>query len=167
MLTFNIICNDFQYVLDELLSENLSNVYFTLFATLMVKNSNTPYTCVVVDDDLTSTLILGNFITHIPKLKLESTFNDPILAINYIEKTDIDFLFLDIRMKLSGIEVAKKLRLKVRYLIFITAYKEYALDAFKVECDHYLVKPVTFPKFLTTVNQVINKDRTQSKLKDV
>lgn len=134
----------------------------------MIKNRNSPYLCVVVDDDLTSILIMENFITHIPKLKLESAFQDPLLAIDYIDKTDsIDFLFLDIKMKVSGIDVAKKLRAKVRFLIFITAYKEFALDAFKVECDHYIVKPITFPKFLTTVNQVLIKDRIQSKLRNV
>ncbi|WP_316757660.1 LytR/AlgR family response regulator transcription factor [Pedobacter aquatilis] len=129
-------------------------------------NNNRQHSCIIIDDDPTMILILENYIGQIPKLRLKSSFTDPISAINYIEKLDgIDFLFLDIKMKLSGIDVARRLRKKVRYLIFVTAYKEFALEAFKVECDQYLVKPVAFPKFLSTVNQVIKKNHIQSKVK--
>lgn len=124
-----------------------------------------PHSCIIVDDDPTSVLILEHYIAQIPKLQLKFSFTDPFLAIKHIEEGEaIDFLFLDIRMKLSGMDVAKKLRGKVRYLVFVTAYKEYALEAFKAECDQYLIKPITFSRLLSTVNEVIKKNHRQSKV---
>ncbi|WP_316831656.1 LytR/AlgR family response regulator transcription factor [Pedobacter aquatilis] len=130
-------------------------------------NNSHPQSCIIVDDDPTTIVVFENYIAHIPKLRLESSFTDPLKAIDHIKKLkQIEFLFLDIKMKVSGIDIAKKLRGHVRYLIFITAYKEYALDAFKVGCDQYLVKPVSFEKFLSTVNELIKKNRKQSNITD-
>ncbi|PWS29460.1 hypothetical protein DHW03_06505 [Pedobacter yonginense] len=126
-----------------------------------MKASTSPkYRCAVIDDDRMTVDILSNYISKIDKLEITYTFTDPKEAINQIAERDlIDFLFLDIRMDISGIDVAKVLRNKVKYLIFVTSYPEYALDAFTVDCDKYLVKPVLFAEFLNAINEIILREK--------
>ena len=123
------------------------------------------HTCVIIDDDQLSIDILKNFITRNNQLSIHATFTDPIKAINEIAPhTPIDFLFLDIRMDISGIDVARVLRDQVKYLIFVTAYEEYAIDAFGVNCDQYLVKPITYDKFQSTIEDIFSKENRRSGL---
>lgn len=123
-----------------------------------MKNSKL-YRCVLVDDDRMSIDILTGYISKVPKLNVFKSYQSALLAINEIDIDDnIDFLFLDIRMDISGIDVAKVLRDKVKFIIFVTAYDEFALNAFNVGGDQYLVKPVYFPKFLETINQVLKRN---------
>ena len=123
-----------------------------------MKNSKL-YRCVLVDDDRMSIDILTGYISKVPKLNIYKSYQSASMAINEINMDDdIDFLFLDIRMDISGIDVAKVLRDKVKFIIFVTAYNEFALNAFSVGGDQYLVKPVFFPKFLETINQVLKRN---------
>lgn len=121
-----------------------------------------PHTCIIVDDDHTFVEIISNYISQIPKLVLAGSFSDPNVALEKIAKIEhVDFLFLDIRMELSGIDLARALRDRAKYIIFITSYHEYALEAFQANCDHYLIKPVMFPKFLSAVNDLIKRNHRQ------
>ena len=123
-----------------------------------MKNSKL-YRCVIVDDDRMSIDILTGYISKVPKLNVYKSYQSASMAINEINMDDdIDFLFLDIRMDISGIDVAKVLRDKVKFIIFVTAYDEFALNAFSVGGDQYLVKPVFFPKFLETINHVLKRN---------
>lgn len=130
-----------------------------------MKPSTLPtYRCAIIDDDRMTVDILSNYISKIPKIETVYSFTEPLKALSQITEDDlIDFLFLDIRMDISGIDVAKVLRDKVKYLIFVTSYKEYALDAFSVDCDKYLVKPVLFPEFLNAINEIIIKEKKLSR----
>ena len=117
------------------------------------------YSCVILDDDPTSLLILENYVSRLPGLKVVGAFTDVSKAVDSLnELNHIDFLFLDIRMPVSGIEVAKRIRERISYLIFTTAYPEYALDAFGVHADHYLVKPIGFESFHGAVNQTLARN---------
>lgn len=127
----------------------------------MKENKHSPYRCVIVDDDPTFLLFLSRYIHEIPKLELYGKYLDSHRAINGITEDDnIDFLFLDISMgNISGLDIARILRDKVKYIVFISVSGEYALEALQLGGDHYLVKPVTFQKFLETVNTVLKRDR--------
>lgn len=127
----------------------------------MTENYHSPYNCVIVDDDLQFVFLLSSYINEIPKLKLVDSFLVSQVAIDSIsEEDDIDFLFLDIRMgAVSGLDVAAHLREKVKFIVFISGSKEYALDAHQVGGDHYLVKPVYFEDFLNTVNTILRRQR--------
>jgi len=128
----------------------------------MSDTNNALYKCVIIDDDQLSVDILQNFIDRIPELKVIKTYNNPALALTEIKSTDdIDFLFLDIKMDISGLDVAKILRDKVRFLIFVTSYEEFALDAFGVHGDKFLVKPIHFSKLSTAVDDVLRKENRQ------
>ncbi|MGY3052863.1 two-component SAPR family response regulator [Pedobacter sp. UYEF25] len=123
--------------------------------------NNLHYRCAIVDDDPQFLFILSCFINAIPKLKLCREFLNPQTAIdNILEEDEIDFLFLDIRMgNISGLDVAARLRDKVKFIVFISGSKDYALDAHAVGADHYLVKPVNFDDFLKMVNSVLHRNR--------
>jgi two-component system LytT family response regulator len=116
------------------------------------------YSCVIIDDDATALEVLKNYINRLPELQLFGSYQDASVALDEMSDKRIDFLFLDIRMPVSGIDFARKIRDKVDYIIFITAYTDYALDAFSVHADHYMIKPLYFDDFLTAVNRVLSKD---------
>ena len=118
------------------------------------------YKCVIIDDEQLSINILKNFIDNSDQLELLNTFTDPLKGTHEILDYDvIDFLFLDIRMDISGLDVAKVIRDRVKYLIFVTAYEHYALDAFSVHCDRYLMKPVNYKKLDLVIQELLNRER--------
>ncbi|WP_316738803.1 LytR/AlgR family response regulator transcription factor [Pedobacter aquatilis] len=126
-----------------------------------MKNSEL-YHCVLVDDDNTFLDLMKGYISQIPKLNLIKSYDSALLAIQEIKsQQEIDFLFLDIRMDVSGIDVARILRDKVKFIVFMTSYDEFALNAFQVGGDQYLTKPIHFPKFLETVNQVLRRNNAE------
>ena len=118
------------------------------------------YNCVVVDDDQFFIDLISGYINQVAKLKILKSFTNPATAIAEISESDqIDFLFLDIRMdKISGIDVAKILRDKVRFIVFTTAYSEFALKAYQVGGDQYIMKPIYFESFLDKINSVLKRN---------
>jgi len=125
-------------------------------------SKTTLYKCVIVDDDQLSIDILANFLDQIPGLHVAETYTEPIQAIITIKVEDkIDFLFLDIKMDISGLDVAKVLRDKVRFIFFVTFYDQYALEAFGANGDKFLVKPVMFSKLQTAINEVLHRENRQ------
>ena len=121
------------------------------------------YKCVIIDDDLLSINILEKIISNRNDITVFGSYTNPAKAINEISVSDeIDFLFLDIKMEISGIEVAKVLRDKVKYLIFVTAYDGYAIDAFKAHVDKYLLKPITNEKIQLALDQIEAKEKRRS-----
>ena len=130
---------------------------------LLNKNSknNKAYNCLIIDDEPHVLLQISDYISAVRKLKLVASFLKPVDGINFINSTPtkIDFLFLDINMQtLNGIETAKIIRDKVQFLVFITAYEKYALEAFQVDCDAFVLKPISFEKLLNTVNVLLKKN---------
>jgi DNA-binding LytR/AlgR family response regulator len=112
--------------------------------------------CVVVDDEQFSIEGIAKYIKLIPRLFVAGIFMDPLIAIEQVMKLDnIDILFMDVNMpNISGIELAKVLRPKVKKLIFTTSHSIYAFEAFEVEADAYLLKPYSFAKFVATINRL-------------
>ncbi|MCX2477219.1 response regulator [Pedobacter sp. MC2016-05] len=117
--------------------------------------SASEYKCVIIDDDDNSTELLKEYLQSVPKLSLLESFSDPTAAVRAIKNNErVTFLFLDINMEISGLNIARILRDDVRFIVFVTGHPEHALNAFSVKADRYLVKPVSFQKFVKTVNQL-------------
>jgi len=117
--------------------------------------SASEYKCVIIDDDDNSTELLKEYLQSVPKLSLLESFSDPTAAVRAIKNNErVNFLFLDINMEISGLNIARILRDDVRFIVFVTGHPEHALNAFSVNADRYLVKPVSFQKFVKTVNQL-------------
>ncbi|HEY4532811.1 MAG TPA: LytTR family DNA-binding domain-containing protein [Fusobacterium sp.] len=102
--------------------------------------------CVVVDDEFPAREELKYFIEKFPGAELLQEFGDPLDAFDYLQEhaTEVDTLFLDIDMpELNGLNLGKIIR-KLNpgmKIVFVTAYREYAVDAFEIQAFDYLLKP--------------------------
>ncbi|MFT4849631.1 MAG: two-component SAPR family response regulator [Sediminicola sp.] len=87
-------------------------------------------------------------------LELIATVENPIEASSILKMEQIDVVFLDIQMpELKGIDLAKMVDGRTKF-IFTTAYSEYALEGFELNALDYLLKPITFERFLQSVNKI-------------
>ena len=114
------------------------------------------FSCVIVDDEPIAAKYLALFVDKIEDLNLVKTFSNPVEALDYLEKEQIDLVFLDIQMpRLSGIEIAKKISQKSLF-IFTTAYTEYAVEGFDLEATDYLLKPISYDRFFKASKKAID-----------
>lgn len=110
--------------------------------------------CVIVDDEPSAIEILGNFVGRTPNLSLVKHFRDPIKALSFLKQHQIDILFVDINMPmLTGIELVRVLQ-DPPFIIFTTAYSEYALESYDYNAVDYLLKPISYERFLIAVKKV-------------
>jgi DNA-binding LytR/AlgR family response regulator len=111
--------------------------------------------CLAIDDEPSAINVLEKYIGSVDQLMLTGTCNNAFKAMDYLHKQHIDLLFLDINMpKLSGISFIKTLAHPPK-VIFTTAFKEYAVDAFELNAVDYLLKPFSFERFIQAVNKII------------
>ncbi|WP_316804373.1 LytR/AlgR family response regulator transcription factor [Pedobacter nototheniae] len=112
--------------------------------------------CVIIDSDQGSLDSLTGLIEHNPLLTIIKSYTSAVKALFEInEEDDIHFLFTAVKMPdLSGLELVKKLRSKVKFIIFTTSHLHYALKAYQVGADHYLLKPVNQLKLTNTIHQL-------------
>jgi len=115
-----------------------------------------PINCIAIDDDPNSLENLNAYLTKMPDLQLVKSFTDPLKALTDISVSEkVDIIFMDIEMpSLSGIELASLLRQKTKHLIFTTAHPKYAIDAFSVDADAYLLKPYSIVHFTETISNL-------------
>ena len=110
--------------------------------------------CLLIDDEPLALQLLEDHVRKTPFLKLAGKFEEPLQALPLIESQQIDLLFLDVKMPdISGIEFFKSLPHKPE-VIFTTAYSEFAIDGFELKAIDYLLKPISFEKFITACNRV-------------
>lgn len=109
--------------------------------------------CIVIDDEPLAVEMIAGYIRRTPSLELVSFYRDPVVGISEICSIKPDLVFLDIQMPdINGIELTRLLPSDTR-VIFTTAFKEYALDSYEVEALDYLLKPVSYQKFLESVKK--------------
>lgn len=107
--------------------------------------------CVIIDDEPLAVELLEDFVKKVDSLELVKTFNNAIDAISFVNKTEIDLIFLDIEMPhFSGIDFINAIE-KKPLIIFTTAYSNYAVEGFNLGAVDYLVKPIPFNRFLKSV----------------
>src|SRR5688572_11178647 len=112
--------------------------------------------CLLIDDEPLALQVLGDFVNKTPYLRLVGQFEDPLQSLSLFESQKIDLLFLDIKMPdISGIDFYRSLVNKPE-VIFTTAYSEYAIDGFELKAMDYLMKPISFEKFITACHRVKN-----------
>ncbi|HMR19005.1 MAG TPA: LytTR family DNA-binding domain-containing protein [Sphingobacterium sp.] len=119
---------------------------------------------IAIDDEPIALDIVSMYAEKTPFLNLEAVFVNAFDAIDYLNKNDIDLLFLDIKMPdISGIDFYNSLARKP-LLIFTTAYPEHAVTGFELEAIDYLLKPFAFPRFLKACNKAfeITQNKTES-----
>jgi two-component system, LytTR family, response regulator len=123
--------------------------------------------CIAIDDEPLALDIIRDYCSRVPFLNLEKTFENAIDSITYLRDHPIDLLFLDIQMEeLSGIQLLKALNRKP-YVIFTTAYASYALQGFELDVMDYLLKPISFERFVKGVNKVYEKVQAEQRVNPV
>jgi len=109
--------------------------------------------CVAIDDEPLALSVIERFADKIPDLSVQAVFQNPLTALEYIQKESIDLLFLDIHMPdLNGMELLQSLPDKP-LVVFTTAYTEYALESYEWDAVDYLLKPFIFERFVKSVNK--------------
>ncbi|MCK0156775.1 LytTR family DNA-binding domain-containing protein [Cellulophaga sp. F20128] len=110
--------------------------------------------CIIIDDEELARVLLKTYVDKLDYLELVASFDNPLDAISTLESEPIDVVFLDIQMPdLKGTEFAKIIPAATK-IIFTTAYSEYALQGYELNALDYLVKPITFERFLQAVAKV-------------
>lgn len=114
-------------------------------------------TCIAIDDEPLALEIITAYIEKVPFLKLLKTFDNAIDSIDFIKNNKIDLMFLDIQMEsLSGIQLIHALKERPA-VIFTTAFDRYAVEGFELDAADYLLKPISFERFVKSVDKVYNK----------
>ena len=109
--------------------------------------------CIIVDDEPLARQGLAEYVRDIPSLELVATCDNAAQAYHFITNKQADLVFLDIEMPVcSGIELLQSLTEKPA-VIFTTAYQQYALQGYELDIVDYLVKPISFERFLKAVHK--------------
>jgi len=104
--------------------------------------------CVIIDDEPLARKGLREYISDVDFLHLAGEYDNPLKATEIISKGEVQLLFLDIQMpKITGLDFMKTLQKPIP-VIFTTAFPQYALDGFELNALDYLVKPISFDRFL-------------------
>jgi DNA-binding LytR/AlgR family response regulator len=118
--------------------------------------------CIIIDDEPLAIEIVESYVSRVEQLQLAGTFRNAITAFTFLQQNPVELIFLDIQMpKLSGIEFLKTLKSPPK-VIFTTAFRDYALDGFELEVIDYLLKPISFERFLKAVAKAMHKDNAQT-----
>lgn len=113
-------------------------------------------TCLVVDDEPYARDLMETYISRIPYLQPVAFCEKAFDAIDVLQQQQVDLLFSDIQMpNINGIEMIRSLS-NPPFVIFATASPEYAIDGFELDAVDYLVKPISFERFLKAVNKAKN-----------
>jgi two-component system LytT family response regulator len=112
--------------------------------------------CVAIDDEPLAVKKIAGYIGKIPFLELVAECRSASEAMSVLSENDVQLLFIDINMPdINGMDFVKSLANKP-YIVFTTAYSEYAVEGFQVEAVDYLLKPISFGNFLKAANKVKN-----------
>jgi two-component system LytT family response regulator len=118
--------------------------------------------CLVVDDDPLSVQVVLNCIANTPFLVAAGSFTNPVEAAEALRTQPVDLLFLDVEMPLmSGIELLRTLQ-HPPLVVLITSSKDYAVQAFEQAVVDYLVKPVSYARFLQAAQKALEMTERQS-----
>ncbi len=111
------------------------------------------YNCLIVDDEPIAIRVIKNHLSQFKNLRLAGECTHAIDAIEVLSKTKIDLLFLDIQMpQITGVEFLKNLNHPPK-VIFTTAYRDYAIEAFELDVVDYLLKPISLLRFSKAINR--------------
>ncbi|KPM48002.1 LytR/AlgR family response regulator transcription factor [Jiulongibacter sediminis] len=123
--------------------------------------------CVVVEDEPLARKLMVEYVNSAPGLDLLKDFGNPLEALEFMRENEIDVLFSDIRMKeISGLTLLKLIKSKP-FVILTTAYSEYAIEGFELDVTDYLLKPITFERFLKAVEKVNQRVKEREKAPSV
>ena len=117
--------------------------------------------CIIVEDELPAREELKYFLNEEKEIKLIAEFDNPLDTLNFLENNKTDVIFLDISMPdMNGISLGKivtKMYPNMK-IVFITAYKDYAVDAFEIKAFDYLLKPYSETRIRNLLKSLVNRE---------
>ena len=114
--------------------------------------------CLVVDDEPIAAQVIKSYLDKLDSFALVETCENALQAFEYLQTNRVDLMFLDIQMpKITGLEFLKTLQTPPKVII-VTAYREFAFEGFELDVVDYLLKPVSFERFLKAINKFNNLD---------
>jgi DNA-binding LytR/AlgR family response regulator len=119
--------------------------------------------CIIVDDEPLARELIRGHVEKLENFEIIGECSDAMKALNILREKQVDLIFMDIQMpQITGIEFLKTLKHPPKVII-TTAFREYALEGFELNVVDYLLKPITFERFLKSVNKYyqINQDDVQ------
>jgi DNA-binding LytR/AlgR family response regulator len=109
--------------------------------------------CLVIDDEPLARDLMRSHIEKLENFEIVAECGDAMHALQELRNYKVDLMFMDIQMpQITGIEFLKTLKYPPKVII-TTAYREYALDGFELDVVDYLLKPITFERFLKSINK--------------
>lgn len=126
--------------------------------------------CLIVDDNKMALMAIKQLVSQVENLELSGECDTAIDAYNFLSKNSVDLVLLDIELpEMTGLELIKKLGNKKPLIIFTTAKKDYAVEAFELSVVDYLVKPITLPRFIQAVekaNETLESNKEEVKVEE-
>lgn len=113
--------------------------------------------CVIIEDEPLARNLMTEYVKKVPSLNLLNSFSNPLEALEALRTLPVDVLFLDVQMpEITGISLLKVLK-KRPLVVLTTAYSEYALEGYELDVADYLLKPITFERFLKSVDKIMQR----------
>lgn len=121
--------------------------------------------CIIVEDEPFALELIKGYALRTPFLTISDVFTNPFKALTFLMENEVDLIFLDINMpELSGLELLNSLPV-APMVIFTTAYSEFGAESYNYNAVDYLLKPITYGRFLKAVNKAVDLKGTKSEEK--
>ena len=115
------------------------------------------YTCIAVDDEPLALEQMKSYISRIEYLELLELFHEPVRALSFLSNTPVDIVFMDIEMDgLNGLQLIEMVNNNSSFIL-TTAYDKYAIKGFDLNVTDYLLKPISFDRFVKSVSRAAEK----------
>lgn len=121
--------------------------------------------CVLIDDEPLAIKVLQNYFNNFSDFEVIGTFNNSLEALDFINSTTVDAVFLDINMPMmTGFELISLIENKTKVII-TTAFREFAAESYDLDVLDYLVKPIPLPRFIKCINKITTEYNLKNNIK--
>ncbi|WP_431242283.1 LytR/AlgR family response regulator transcription factor [Flavobacterium sp. P21] len=121
--------------------------------------------CVLIDDEPLAIKVLQNYFTNFPDFEVVATFNNSLEALDFLNSTPVDAVFLDINMPMmTGFELISLIENKTKVII-TTAFREFVAESYDLDVLDYLVKPIPLPRFIKCINKITTEYNLKNNIK--
>jgi len=121
-------------------------------------------TCIAIDDEPKALEVIERYCQKTSLVALRASFREPVKAIDFLNREKVDLIFLDINMPdISGMQLVQTLSPRPM-IVFTTAYSHYAVESYDLNALDYLLKPITFERFMAAINKATATQLTKNSL---
>ncbi|WP_264554190.1 LytR/AlgR family response regulator transcription factor [Flavobacterium sp. N2038] len=121
--------------------------------------------CVLIDDEPLAIKVLQNYFVNFTDFEVIATFNNSLEALDFLNSTPVDAVFLDINMPMmTGFELISLIENKTKVII-TTAFREFAAESYDLDVLDYLVKPIPLPRFIKCINKITTEFNVKNNIK--